>query len=107
MIMKLKMEILIWKLVHRALLLAVGSAILAFGISCRGAKVLASDSKLNPAPTMGEKSNWGYEIKFPQSLFAQSIGHQVTFMMTAIPDTTIPRKLTEEFRFTSLQLYAD
>lgn len=33
MIMKLKMEILIWKLVHRALLLAVGSAILAFGIS--------------------------------------------------------------------------
>lgn len=32
---------------------------------------------------MGEKSNWGYEIKFPQSLFAQSIGHQVTFMMTA------------------------
>lgn len=83
MIMKLKMEILIWKLVHRALLLAVGSAILAFGISCRGAKVLASDSKLNPAPTMGEKSNWGYEIKFPQSLFAQSIGHQVTFMMTA------------------------
>lgn len=40
MIMKLKMEILIWKLVHRALLLAVGSAILAFGISCRGAKVL-------------------------------------------------------------------
>ena len=83
MIMKLKMEILIWKLVHRALLLAVGSAILAFGISCRGAKVLASGSELNPAPTMGEKSNWGYEIKFPQSLFAQSIGHQVTFLMTA------------------------
>ena len=49
MIMKLKMEILIWKLVHRALLLAVGSAILAFGISCRGAKVLyQAEELLNP-----------------------------------------------------------
>ena len=49
MIMKLKMEILIWKLVHLALLLAVGSAILAFGISCRGAKVLyQAEELLNP-----------------------------------------------------------